>query len=139
MNRLVIVCVCGYRAVQTLDLNLQNLLLFEQVLELGLSRVQDLGVLGLHHLDVVKLEKEKQDGEIKRRKKEENNISKEKRTLLWYHSSVSFRFFLASLSYWLRILLSISARLEFWESISTFTSESLIFSRRASTSCKSHS
>ncbi len=51
--------VCGYRAVQALDLNFQNLFLFEQVLELGLSRVQDLSVLGLHHLDVVKLEKEK--------------------------------------------------------------------------------
>ncbi len=56
----VCVCVCCYRAVQTLDLNFKSLFLFEQILELRLSRVQDLGVLGLHHLDVVKLQKEKE-------------------------------------------------------------------------------
>ena len=56
------------------------------------------------------------------------------RTLLWYQLSASFWFFLASLSYWARILLRVSARLDSWESTSTLMLESLIFCRSTSTS-----
>lgn len=136
----MLVSVCGYHALHTLDLNFQRLLLFEQLLQLRLSGSQYLIVLGLYHLDVFKLEKKKQVHMINTGGRETPEpsltILQMKHTLLWYHSSVSFRFFSASLSYCFRTLLSITARSEFLESISTFTSESLIFSRRASTSYK---
>lgn len=67
--------VCGYRAVQTLDLNIQGLFLFEQILQLFLSRVQGLAVFGLHHLDVFKLEKDKQDGNGEIKRSNENNMT----------------------------------------------------------------
>lgn len=74
VNRLV----CSYHAVHSLDFNIQILFLFEQILELSLSGLQGLGFLGLHHLDVVKLKREKHDGngEINRRRRKGERMSR---------------------------------------------------------------
>lgn len=61
--------VFGYRALQSLDPNFQNLFLFELLLDLCLHRMQDLNVLGLDHLDVFKLQREKTRCTLERRVK----------------------------------------------------------------------
>lgn len=57
------VCVFApcYHAVQALDPDFQRLPLLEKILKLPLSRNQGLVVLGLHHLDVVKLERKQKE------------------------------------------------------------------------------
>lgn len=61
--------------MQALDLNLQRLLLFEQLLHLHLPCEHGFVVLGLRHFDVFKLEKEEDECEIRKRNPEESSLS----------------------------------------------------------------
>lgn len=47
--------LCAYLVVLGLNLNFQSLLLFLEIFELILSRLQGLSILGLFHLDGFKL------------------------------------------------------------------------------------
>lgn len=61
LNLFVCVFAPCYHAVQALDPDFQRLPLLEKLLQLHLSRNQGLVVLGLHHLDVVKLERKQKE------------------------------------------------------------------------------
>lgn len=49
------VCVCVYHGLDTLDPNVQSLLLLQELFQVLLSSQQGLVVLGLRHFDAVKL------------------------------------------------------------------------------------